>query len=125
VFHEEDRYESIIFFIYKRRIKILKGKEIKKNSKKCVKKNQPRRRPMRVSSRCAQQPRLGRPSLHPLPARFIPPRGYSQSRRRRPKPGAEAFVGLFFAGDEHPPGTPTPSLPFPSCCAELSTETLT
>ena len=24
-----------------------------------------------------------------------------------------------------PPGTPTPSLPFPSCCAKLSTETLT
>jgi len=24
-------------------------------------------------------------------------------RRRRPKPGAEALVGLF-AGDEHPPG---------------------
>jgi hypothetical protein len=61
----------------------------------------------------------------PLPVRFIPPRGYSQSRRRRPKPGAEAFVGLFSAGDELPPGTPTPSLPFPSCCAELSTETLT
>jgi hypothetical protein len=34
-------------------------------------------------------------------------------RRRRPKPAPEAFVGLF-AGDEHPPGTPTPSLPFPS-----------
>ena len=43
-------------------------------------------------------------------------------RRRRPKPGAEALVGLF-AGDEHPPGTPTPSLPFPY--AVRSSETLT
>jgi hypothetical protein len=31
-------------------------------------------------------------------------------RRRRPTPGAESF-----AGDEHPPGTPTPSLPFLLC----------
>jgi hypothetical protein len=38
-------------------------------------------------------------------------------RRRRPKPGAEALVGLF-AVDEHPPGTPTPSLLFPSLQAE-------
>jgi len=32
-------------------------------------------------------------------------------RRRRPTPSDEAFVGLF-AGDEHPPGIPIPSLPF-------------
>jgi hypothetical protein len=38
--------------------------------------------------------------------------------------GAEVFVGLF-SGEEHPPGTPTPSLPLPSCCAKLSSETLT
>jgi hypothetical protein len=36
--------------------------------------------------------------------------------RRRPKPGADALVGLFI-GDEHPPGTPTPSLRFPSSWA--------
>ena len=43
--------------------------------------------------------------------------GRRRHRRRRPKPGAEAFVGLF-AGNEHPPGTPTPSLPFMLCEAE-------
>jgi hypothetical protein len=31
--------------------------------------------------------------------------------RRRPKPGAEASVGLS-AGHEHAPGIPTPSIPF-------------
>ena len=41
----------------------------------------------------------------------------SPRRRRRPKPGAEAFSGLF-TGNEHPPGTPTPSLPFRLCEAE-------
>jgi hypothetical protein len=44
--------------------------------------------------------------------------------RRRPTPGAEAFVGLF-SGDEHPSGIPTPSLPFLPCdCAKPSTQTL-
>jgi len=66
------------------------------------------------------------------PFRCIPPRAFCVSlsppsrspatggprpRRRRPKPGAEAFVG-FFAGDEQPPGTPTPFLPFILCEAE-------
>ena len=39
--------------------------------------------------------------------------GYRR-HRRRPTPGAEAFVGLF-AGDELPPGIATPSLPFLLC----------
>ena len=45
--------------------------------------------------------------------------GYRCRRRlrRRPSPGAEAFVGIF-AGDEHPPGIPTPSLPFLLCETE-------
>ena len=112
-----------------RRIKKLKGREIiikKKFPKKCVKKNRPRTRPVRVHSlRWAQQPPTG-PAVaaFPLPPPNNPFRPlpsltsawYSRRRRRRPKPGAEAFVGLF-AGDEHPPGTPTPSFPFPSCCA--------
>ena len=70
------------------------------------------------------------------PFRCIPPRAFcvrlSRHRlalrrlvgRRRPKPGAEVFVG-HFAGDKHPPGTPTRSLPCPLCCAKLCTETLT
>jgi hypothetical protein len=51
------------------------------------------------------------------PLHFILPGALSTSlalgRRRRPKPRAEAFVGLF-AGDEHP-GTPSSSLPFVLC----------
>ena len=45
--------------------------------------------------------------------------GYSCRRRlrRRPTPGSEAFVGIF-TGDEHPPGIPTPSLPFLLCETE-------
>jgi hypothetical protein len=38
-------------------------------------------------------------------------------RRRRPTPGAEAFFGLF-AGDEHLPGIPDPSLPLRLCETE-------
>ena len=55
----------------------------------------------------------------PLPSSFCLSRSPLALRRlvgrRRPKPGAgaEAFAGLF-AGDEHPPGTSTPSLLFPS-----------
>ena len=44
-------------------------------------------------------------------------------RRRRPTPGGEAFAYLF-AGDERPPGIPTPFL-FPVCCAKPSSRTLT
>jgi hypothetical protein len=68
------------------------------------------------------------PSLHNVDSRSvrcIPTRPLHLSRplslsaarrRRRPKPGAEALVGLF-AGEEHPPGTPSPSVPFPSSWA--------
>jgi len=41
-------------------------------------------------------------------------------RRRRSTAGAEAFIGLF-AGEEHTPGIPTPSLPFPPCETEPQT----
>jgi hypothetical protein len=82
---------------------------------------------------------LGRPSLRPLPFRVRSPAAFClspscpplalrrlvgpplalrrQVGRRRRKPGAEAFVGLL-AGDEHPLGIPTPSLPFMLCEAE-------
>jgi len=118
VSHEDDRYE------------IKKNKKIERarnNNKKeiskemCEKKPRPRTRPVRVHSlRWAQQPPTG-PAVaaFPLPPPNNPFRplpslssAWYSRRRRRPKPGAEAFVGLF-AGDEHPPGTPTPSLPFP------------
>jgi hypothetical protein len=44
-------------------------------------------------------------------------------RRRRPTPGAEAFVSIF-AGDEHPLGIPIPCLPFLLCEAEHSNPNL-
>ena len=53
------------------------------------------------------------PSLLSLSRSPLAPRRLLGRRRRRPRPGAEAFLGLF-AGDEHPPGTSIPSLPFPS-----------
>ena len=44
-------------------------------------------------------------------------------RRRRPTPGAEAFVSIF-AGDEHPLGIPIPCLPFLLCEADHSNPNL-
>lgn len=62
--------------------------------------------------------------LSPSPHPRLSLSGRRPVSRRRPKPGAEAFIG-FFAGHEHRRGIPTPSLLFPSCCAKLITETLT
>jgi hypothetical protein len=115
VSNEENRYE-----IDKKKIK-LKGRERKiknRNFQRSCAKKPAHKKPVRFFS----SPSMYSPSVRCIP---LPSSSFSLSLapplalrrlvgRRRPKPGAGAgaFAGLF-AGDEHPPGTSTPSLPFP------------
>ena len=99
--------------------------------KKCVKKKRPRRSACECALRGPNNPRLGRPSaafsfslphepacrvrFSASPLSRAPTTGVAAAAA--PTPGAEAFAGLV-AGDKHPPGIPTPSLPFLLCEAE-------
>jgi len=112
----------------------LKGRDIKKKkeiSKEMREKKNPAQKKARAGTLLLSPTTSTGPFLPPSssfrrpstpsapPAAFPSPRVVLR-RRHRSKLGAEAFVGLFFAGDEHPPGTPTPPLPFPSLHAVRS-----